>query len=177
MFGYSYFEVQPVDNMWKPLNGVNATKGDTSAEIKSPDATKPSNYIVSVYGEGAFSIQYSKKGGCILYRFSKPIYVLLNTNVTRCYSYEMNDMDDIEITTSIGNYDGGINNLNLTIDINGTILRMNQSTYTISYVNWIEYCPNLIRQYDRNKSTCFLKIYATSYVDIYMNLVAQYAGQ
>lgn len=83
-------------------------------------------------------------------------------------------MDNIEISSSIGNYDGGINNVNITIDINGTTFRMNKSTHSIAFSKWIQYCPNLIRQSIYNKTSCIMKIYATSYLDVYMNLVAQY---
>lgn len=75
-----------------------------------------------------FSIQYTKKGGCVVYRFSKPIFVMLSPNTTRCYSYEISLIDNIEVATSIGNYDGGINNVNITIDINGTSFQLNESS-------------------------------------------------
>lgn len=83
-------------------------------------------------------------------------------------------MDDIELSSSIGNYDGGINNVNITIDINGTTFQMNKSTHTIAFGQWIQYCPNLMRRSDINKTSCFMKVYATSYLDVYMNFVAQY---
>ena len=60
-----------------------------------------------------------------MYRFSKPIVVLLNPETTRCYSYEITVLDDIDISSSLGNYDGGINNVNITIDINGTSFQLN----------------------------------------------------
>lgn len=99
---------------------------------------------------------------------------MLSPNITRCYSYEINDIDDIEIATSIGNYDGGINNVNLTVDINGTRFKLNDSSETISATKWIEYCPNLRKDTMQNRTTCFLNIYASSYVNIYFTLVAQY---
>ena len=124
--------------------------------------------------DAVFSIQYTRKGGCVIYRFSKPIHVRLSPNNTRCYSYEVNDFDDIEITTSIGNYDGGINNVNLTVEINGTSIQLNDSSETISATQWIEYCPDLKKQKGSNRTTCFLNVHATSYIEIFFTLVAQY---
>ena len=176
--GYMWFEIDEADDKWETLANSNWKSHDGWVEVTQKDPVKPTNYIVSVRSdEGVFSIQYTKKGGCVMYRFAKPIHIRLGEDVTRCYSYEINNVDDIEITTSVGNYDGGINNLNLTVEINGTSIQLNESVELIPATKWLEYCPNLFKSERTNKTTCFMNIYASSYLPLVFTLVAQYKNE